>query len=56
MYQEPEPMRKLHEIRLKLYEENKNLTYEEHVAKVHKEAEDFIKKYGIKVKRASHIT
>jgi len=55
MYQEPEPMRKLHEIRFKLYEEHKNLTPEQHVAKVHKEAEAFIKKYGVKVKRAAQV-
>ena len=51
MYQEPEPMREIHEIRLKLYEENKNLSAKEHVAKVHKEAEGAVRKYGIKVKR-----
>ncbi|MFH1772423.1 MAG: hypothetical protein ABH872_06365 [Candidatus Omnitrophota bacterium] len=55
MYQEPEPMREIHEIRLKLYEENKNLSAKEHVAKVHKEAEEFIKKYGIKVRRVLHV-
>lgn len=55
MYQEPEPMREIHEIRLKLYEENKNLSTKEHVAKVHKEAEEAIKKYGVKVKRIAHV-
>ncbi len=55
MYQEPEPMKRIHEIRLKLYEENKNLSPEERAAKVHREIEEYIKKYGLKVKRASHL-
>ena len=55
MYQEPEPMREIHEIRLKLYEENKNLSAKEHMAKVHREAEEAIKKYGIKIKRAAYV-
>jgi hypothetical protein len=55
MYQEPEPMKEIHAIREKLYEENKSLSHREHIVKIHKEAEDAIKKYGIKVKRASHV-
>ncbi|HLG29110.1 MAG TPA: hypothetical protein VI387_02770 [Candidatus Brocadiales bacterium] len=56
MCQEPKPMKEIHKIREKLYEENKHLSHEEHIAKVHKEAEEAIKKYGIKIKRASHVT
>lgn len=53
MYREPEPMRRLHKIREKLYKEEKNLSSKERIAKAHKEAEKFIKKYGIKVKRTA---
>lgn len=56
MYKEPKPMREIHEIREKLYEENKGLSHKEHIAKIHKEAEEAIKKYGIKLKRPSHVT
>ena len=54
MYNEPRPMREIHEIQRRLYEEEKNLSPKERIAKIHKEAEDFIREYGIKVKRAVH--
>ncbi|MCG2712280.1 MAG: hypothetical protein L6416_08175 [Candidatus Omnitrophica bacterium] len=54
-YKEPKPMQELHEIRIKLHEENKNLSAKEHAAKVHKEAEEYIKKSGLKIKKASHV-
>lgn len=50
MNKEPEPMRKIHEIRINLYEENKDLSHQEHIAKVHKETEEIIKKYRLKVR------
>ncbi|MFH1317761.1 MAG: hypothetical protein ABIH71_01930 [Candidatus Omnitrophota bacterium] len=52
MHRESEPMRKLHKIREKLYKEEKNLSSKERIVKAHREAEEFIKKYGIKIKRA----
>ena len=54
MYEEPKPMREIHEIRERLYEENKDLSHKEHIAKIHKEAEEVIKKYGLKFKKLSH--
>ncbi|MCB4792743.1 MAG: hypothetical protein LHV68_12785 [Elusimicrobia bacterium] len=53
-YKEPESMREIHEIRLKLHEEEKNLSIEEKIAKIHKEAQEAIKKYGIKFKTKKH--
>jgi hypothetical protein len=50
MYQELESMKEIHEIREKLYEENKNLSMEDRIEKVHREADEFVKKYGIKLK------
>ncbi len=47
MREEPKPMREIHEIREKLNKENKNLSHREHIAKVHREAEEFQKKYGL---------
>ncbi|MBI5555995.1 MAG: hypothetical protein HY920_09130 [Elusimicrobia bacterium] len=55
MRKEPEPMEEIHKIRAKLYEEHKNLTVKEHVAKVHEEAEEAIRRYGIKIKHLSHV-
>lgn len=56
MYKEPRPMREIHEIQEKLYEEEKGLSAKERIAKIHKEAQEAIKKYGIKLKRPSHVT
>ena len=50
MYKEPEAMREIHEIRLKLHEEEKNLSMKEKLEKTHREAQEIIKKYGIKFK------
>lgn len=54
MYKEPKPIKEIHEIREKLYEENKNLSHQQHIAKVHKEAQEVIKKYGLSSKKLSH--
>ena len=54
MLTEPKPMQEIHEIREKLYEENKNLTHKEHIDKVHKEAEEIKKKYGLVLKTRAH--
>lgn len=56
MYKEPKAMREIHEIREKLYEEEKNLSAKELIAKIHKEAEEVKKKYGLKFKKPSHVT
>jgi hypothetical protein len=54
MYKEPKPMQEIHKIRLTLGEEHKNLTSEEHVAKVNREAEEIIEKYGLCFKKSAH--
>ena len=56
MYEEPVPMREIHEIRERLYEECKSLSHKEHIAKIHKEAEEAIKKYNIKLQQSSRMT
>lgn len=50
MYKEPRPMQEIHKIQEELYEKEKRLTTKERIAKIHKEAQEAIKKYGIKVK------
>ena len=50
---EPIPMREIHEIREKIYEEEKNLSHKERLQKIHDEARKFIEKYGLKFKAPS---
>ena len=50
---EPIPMREIHEIREKIYEEEKNLTHQERLRKVRAEAAKLIEKYGLKFKASS---
>ncbi len=50
MYKEPRPMREIHEIQERCYEEEKNLSSKERLAKIHREAQEVIKKYNLKVK------
>lgn len=54
MYNEPKPMREIHEIQERLYEEEKNLSAKDRIAKIHKEAQELINKYGLKLKIRTH--
>lgn len=45
-------MEEIHKIRGKLYEEEKDLTDEELIAKIHREAEEVEKKYHLKLRKA----
>jgi hypothetical protein len=54
MYKEPEAMREIHEIRERLHDEEKNLSMKEKLEKTHREAQEIIKKYGIKLKTKTH--
>lgn len=47
---EPQPMREIHEIQEKLYEEEKNISSEERIAKIRREANQFLQRYGLKFK------
>ena len=50
---EPEVMRMLHKIREEMYEEMKDLSPREWVEKIHKEAEAFMRKSGLKEAKTS---
>lgn len=54
MYSEPEPMKMIHEIQEKIYEETRHMTAEEQIAYIRKGAEELRKKYGLKLRKASH--
>ncbi|MBI3599238.1 MAG: hypothetical protein HY097_01155 [Nitrospinae bacterium] len=49
-YKEPDAMKEIHEIRLKLYEEKKGLSAVEKANKTNQTAEDIIKEYKLKIK------
>jgi hypothetical protein len=49
-YKEPEAMREIHEIRLKLYEDNKGLSAIEKAERANEAAAEIIKKYKLKIK------
>ena len=48
MYKEPDAMREIHKIRENLYKEEKELTVQELIAEIHKEAEEVRRKYNLK--------
>ncbi len=50
---EPIPMQEIHEIREKIYEEEKSLSNQERIRKIHAEATGVIKKYGLIFKKPS---
>jgi hypothetical protein len=56
MYREPVPMQEIHRIRERIYEEEKNLSSEEKVAKIKREASEAIKKYGLNFKKHHILT
>ena len=49
MQNEPRPMREIHKIREKIYEEQKNMSDKERLGVIHKEAEEAKKKWGLKL-------
>ena len=51
MKNEPKAMQEIHEIRESIYEETKNMSSKERAAFTRREAQEMIKKYGLKVKR-----
>ena len=52
---EPQPMREIHEVQEQIYEEEKNLSIEERIAKRHREVKEFIKKQGLKFKTIGDV-
>ena len=54
MHKEPRPMKDIHDIQKRLYLEEKNLTNEELIAKIHREAQEAIKKYNLNFRKLVH--
>lgn len=55
MLKEPRPMREIHKIQEKIYKEQKNMTDKEKLEALHREAEEAEKKYGLSLKKVSHV-
>ena len=51
MLNEPRPMREIHEIQEKIYEEYKGLSIKEKVEAINREAKEALKKWGLKLKK-----
>lgn len=54
MLSEPKPMREIHEIQEKIYEEQKRLSIKEKVEAVHREAKESLKKRGLNLIKPEH--
>lgn len=50
MFKEPRPMQEIHEIQERIYEEEKNLMDEEKLNRLHKEAEEVKRRWGLKLR------
>lgn len=50
MFKEPKPMQEIHAIQERIYEEEKKLTSRERIEKIHREVQEAIVKYGLKLK------
>ncbi len=49
----PETLKELHRIREQLYEEEKHLSPQERVAKIHRESEALLKEWGLTLKHVN---
>ena len=53
--EEPKAMREIHEIRECLYQEEKDLSNRELITKIHREAQECIKRYGLRLKMVEKV-
>jgi len=47
---EPKALKEIHDIRVQLYEETKNMTLEERMHYAHSDAQKLIRQYNLKIK------
>jgi len=55
MHKEPKPMREIHQIQERIFDKERNLSSRQRIRKLHKEAAEIIRKYGLKIKTTSKI-
>ena len=48
---EPKPMQEIHEIRRKIYEEDKYLTRKQRVQRIRRSAQEGLRRYGLNIRR-----
>ncbi len=51
MRKETKPMREIHEIQEKIYDEQRQMTDKEKIEAIHREDEEARKRYGLKIKK-----
>ena len=56
MSKEPKPMREIHRIQERFFDKEKNLSSQERLRRLHEEAMEIIRKYGLRVKLASKVS
>ncbi len=54
MFRELRPLKEIHRIQERLYEERKKMTDREKLALIHREAEEVKKKYGLALRKISY--
>lgn len=55
MFKESKPMKEIHGIQERLFEEQKKMTDEEKLSALHKEAEEALKKHDLPFRKISHV-
>lgn len=55
MYKEPKPMREIHKIQERISDEEKRMTDKEKLDAIYRESEEAEKKYGLSLKKVSHV-
>jgi len=55
MCEEPKPMREIHRIQKRFFDEEKKLSSRQRIRKLHKKAAGIMKKYGLKIKSDSKV-
>ena len=48
---EPKPMQEIHELRHKIYKEDKHLSPKELVEKINRNADELVRRYGLKLRK-----
>ncbi len=56
MYKEPKPMREIHQIQKRFFDEENNISSNERIRRLHKEANEIIKRHGLKIKYSSKVS
>lgn len=56
MFRDSKSLKMVHDIQEKIYEKTKHMTSAEKIAYINKAADEVEKKYGLKLRKASHVS